>query len=66
MSNQVGQLDPLEARLLQDGFVDLYDDDVKNYLLWMDSFEPNEIKYFEALGESINLLIPSIEKPPSL
>ena len=56
MSNQVGQTNPLETRLLHENFEDLEDDDVKNY----------RRKYIEALGASPSRPIPSIETPPIL
>ena len=65
VSTHVGQLDPLEASLLQEESSDMEDKEVLEYLLWMDSFEPNRRKYFEALGQSASRPIPSIEKPPS-
>ena len=46
MSNQVGHTDPLETSLLHENLGDLEDEEVKEYLLWMDSFEPNRRKYF--------------------
>ena len=66
VSNHVGQLDPLEASLLQDDSSVMEDKEVEKYLLWMDYFEPNRRKYFEALGQSSSCPIPSIEKPPTL
>ena len=41
VSKHLGQLDPLEASLLQDDSSILEDKKAKDYLLWMDSFEPN-------------------------
>ena len=32
----------------------------------MDSFQPNRRKYYEPLGESTQILVPSIERPPQL
>ena len=66
MFSQVGQTDPLETSLLYKNSKDLEDDEVNNYLLWMDSFGPNRRKYFEALGASPSLPIPPVEKPPVL
>ena len=64
VSSQVGQTNPLKTSLLHENFEDLEDDEVKNYLLWMDSFGPIRRKYFEALGASLSYPIPYIEKPP--
>ena len=63
VSNQVGHTDPLETSLLHENSGDLKDEEVKEYLLRMDSFEPNKRKYFEALGASPSRPIPSMEKP---
>ena len=57
--------DPLEANLLQEDVSDM-EEEVQNYVQWMDAFEPNRIKYFEPLGESSSKVVPSIEKPPQL
>ena len=44
-----------------------YDDEVvQKYVNWMDSFGQHRRKYFEYLGASPSLLIPSTEKPPIL
>ena len=66
VSSQVGSTDPLETSLLHENLDALEDEEVKNYLLWMDSFEPNRRKYFEDLGASLSCPIPSIEQPPIL
>ena len=60
----MGSTDPLETSLLHENVDALEDEEVKNYLLWMDSFGPNRKKYFEDLGTSPSRPIPSIEQPP--
>ena len=62
MSNQVGHTNPLETSLLHENLGDLEDEEVKEYLLWIDSFGPNRRKYFESLGLSPSRPIPSVEK----
>ena len=66
MSSQVGSTDPLECSLLHESVDTLEDEEVKNYLLWMDSFRPYRRKYFEDLGASPSRPIPSIEQSPIL
>ena len=61
VSNHEDTNDPLETSLLQGDPLEL-DDEVKAYVQWMNSFEENSRKYYEPLGESVNKLIPSIEK----
>ena len=46
VSNHVDQSDPLEASLLQSDSPIMEDEEVIEYLRWMDSFEPNRRKYF--------------------
>ena len=41
-------------------------EEVEGYVKWMDSFQPNERKYYEQLGENTQTLVPSIERPPQL
>ena len=65
MSNHEDSNDPLETSLLQVDPLEL-DDEAKVYVQWMNSFEENHRKYYEPLGESVNKLIPSIEKAPHL
>ena len=48
VSNQVGHTNPLEINLLHENLGDLEDEEVKEYLLWMDSFGLDRMKYFEA------------------
>ena len=63
VSNQVGSTDPLETSLQHENVDTLEDEEVKNYLLWMDSFRRNRRKYFEDLGANPSRPIPSIEQP---
>ena len=64
-SNHEDTDDPLETSLLQVDSLEL-DDEAKAYVQWMNSFEENQRKYYEPLGESVNKSIPSIEKVPQL
>ena len=52
--------------MLLNDFENADDDELMNYLLWMDSFRPNRRKYLEALGASPSSRILSIEKAPIL
>lgn len=50
--NQVDQAkDTLEASLMVTDFSSMDDFEIKEFLLWMDSFEPNKRRYFKALGQ---------------
>ena len=60
MSSQSGLTDPLEASLVQSDSTNM-SEEAKEYVKWMDSFEPNRRKYFESLGESVKTLVPSVE-----
>ena len=64
-STQVDHSDPLEASLLQEEMSDM-DEEVKNYVQWMDAFKPNIRKYFKPLGENSSRAVPRVEKPPQL
>ena len=48
--------------MLHENSIDSKDKEVKEYLIWMDSFDSNRRKYFEALGASLSRPIPSVEK----
>ena len=63
VSNQVSHTDLLETSLLHVNLGDLEDEEVNEYLLWMDSFRLNRMKFFEALGASPSRPIPFVEKP---
>ena len=65
MSNHEDTKDPLETSLLQVDPLEL-DDEAKDYVQWMNSFEENHRKYYEPFGESVNKSILSIEKAPQL
>ncbi|XP_024031896.1 uncharacterized protein LOC112094657 [Morus notabilis] len=66
VSNHVDQSDPLEASLLQSDSSIMEDEEVIEYLWWMDSIELKRRKYFEALGQSSSHPMRSIEKLPNL
>ena len=61
----MGHTDPLETSLIH-GDSSESDDEVKDYLMWVDSFGPNNRKYFESLGASPSCPTPSIDRPPIL
>ena len=65
VSSQSGLTDPLEASLVQSDSENL-GEEAKEYVKWMDSFEPNRSKYFESLGENAKTPMPSIEQPPKM
>ena len=66
VSSQVGHNDPLKTSLLHGDSVELDDEEVAKYLMWMDSFASNKRKYFERLGEHPSHPIAYIEKSPIL
>ena len=41
-------------------------EEAKEYVKWMDSFQPNRRKYYELLGENTHTLVPSVDRPPQL
>ena len=59
-------VDALEASLTLSGELDNEDELIEEVLKWLDSFEPNNRKYYEKLGESDLKPIPSTERPPTL
>ena len=65
VSSQSGLTDPLETILVQSNKGDL-GEEAKEYVKWMDSFEPNRRKYYEPLGENAHISVPSIEQPLQL
>ena len=65
VSSQSGLTDPLEASLVQSDSENL-GEEAKEYVKWMDSFEPNRRKYFKSLGENAKLLVPFVEQPPKM
>ena len=62
VSSQSGLTDPLEASLVQSDSKNL-GEEAEKYVKLMDSFEPNQRKYFESLGESAKTPVPSVEQP---
>ena len=65
VSSQSGLTDPLEASLVQNDSENM-SEEAEEYVKWMDSFGPNRRKYFESLGESAKIPIPSVEQPPKM
>ena len=63
--SQSGLTDPLEASLVQNAKEEL-SEKAEEYVKWMDSFQPNRRKYYEPLGESTQISMPSVERPPQL
>ena len=55
--------DSLEASLTHPTPSTLEDEDVMEIIHWMDSFGPNNRRYFEPLGQGPSRSIPSVEKP---
>ena len=65
MFSQSGLTNPLETSLVQNVKVEL-SEEVKEYVKWMDSFQPSRKKYFEPFGENTQTPVPSIERLPQL
>ena len=65
VSSQSGPTDPLRTSLVQSESEEL-GEKVKEYVKWMDSFQPNRRKYYEPLGEIAQTSVPSFEKPPKM
>ena len=65
VSSQSGLIDPLETSLVHSESEE-YGEEVKEYVKWMDSFQPNRRKYYEPLGEIIQMSVPSFEQPPKI
>ena len=65
VSSQSGLTDPLDTSLMQSDKGEL-DEEVEEYVKWMDSFEPNRRKYYEPLEDNAQILVSSIERPPQL
>ena len=65
VSSHSGLIDPLETSLVQSESEEL-GEEVKEYVKWMDSFQPNRKKYYEPLGEIAQTSVPSFEKPPKI
>ena len=65
VSSQSGLTDPLETSLIQSESDELVEE-VKEYVKWMDFFQPNRRKYYETLGEIAQTSMPSFEQPPKM
>ena len=65
VSSKSGLTDPLEASLVQSDSEKL-GEVAKEYVKWMDSFEPNRRKYFESLDENTKTPVPYAEQPPKM
>ena len=65
VSNQSGPTDPMETSLVQCESEEL-GEEVKEYVKWMDSYQPNRRKYYEPLGEIAQTSAPSFEQPPKM
>ena len=65
VSSQSGLTDRLEASLVENDSENM-SEEAKEYVKWMDSFEPNRRKYFESLGEGAKTPMPSVEQPPMM
>ena len=65
VSSQSGPTDPLEISLVQSESEEL-GEEVKEYVKWMDSFQPNRRKYYEPLGEIAQTSVPSFVQPPKM
>ena len=65
VSSHSGPTDPLETSLVQSELEDL-GEEVKEYVKWMDSFQPNRRKYYEPLEEIAQRSVPSFEQPPKM
>ena len=65
VSSHSGPTDPLETSLVQSES-DEFGEEVKEYVRWMDSFQPNRRKYYEPLGEISQTSVPSFEQPPKM
>ena len=65
MSSQSGLTNPLEASLVQ-SYSEKLGEEAEEYVIWIDSFEPNRRKYYEPLGENTQMSVPSFEQPPKM
>ena len=63
--SQSGLTDPLEASFVKNAKEEL-SEEAKEYVKWMDSFQPNRRKYYKPLGENTKTSVPSVERPPQL
>ena len=60
VSSQSGLVNPLETSLVQSESEEL-GEEVKEYVKWMDSFQPNRRKYYEPLGEITQMSMSSFD-----
>ena len=65
MPSHSAPTDPLETSLVQSESEEL-GEEVKEYVKWMDSFQPNRRKYYEPIGEIAQTSMPSFEQPPKM
>ena len=60
--SQSGLTDPLKASLVHNAKKEL-SEEAEEYVMRMDSFQPNRRKHYESLGENTQTSAPSVEKP---
>ena len=65
VSSQSGPTDRLETSLVQSESEEL-GEEVKEYVKWIDSSQPNRRKYYKPLGKIAQTLVPSFEQPPKM
>ena len=65
VSNQSGLTNPLETSLVHSESDEL-GEEVKEYVKWMDSFQPNRRKYYVPLGKITQTSVPSFKQPPKM
>ena len=63
VSSHSSPTNPLETSLVQSESEDPREE-VKEYVKWMDSFQPNIRKYYDPLGKIAQTSVPSFEQPP--
>ena len=65
VSSHSGPTDPLETSMVQSESEEL-GEEAKEYVKWMDFFQPNRRKYYEPLSEIAQTFVPSFEQPPKM
>ena len=65
VSSHSGPTDPLKTSLEQSGLEE-QGEEVKEYVKWMDYFQPNRKKYYQPLGEITQTSVPPFEQPPKM
>ena len=65
MSSHSGPIDPLETSMVQSESEEL-GEEVKEYVKWIDSFQPNRRKYYGPLGKIAQTSVPSFEQQPKM